>query len=157
MQFIPMALSAVSQIASGYAAGAQADADANTARQNADIARQQTDATEEQNRRKTAMQRGDMRARSIETGFDASSGTLADLQIRSAAEMELDVLTSRYEGSLRALSFDNEAASAKARGKSARRSGYLNAAGSIMGSMGNYMGSPRIGPLAPVENKDLRG
>lgn len=153
MEFIPMAMQAVGAIYSGYSEGSAADAEAANARSNASMTRMQTSAQEDMQRRQMRMRAGESRAAAVESGFDPNSGSLGAMQAKTAAEMELDVLTARYEGELQALSFDNEAASHKSRAKAARRQAWLNAAGTVFGSAGNYAGRPRMGPPAPVESR----
>lgn len=156
MSFFQMAAAAVQAMGAIYQGNAQAagaEAAAGQAEANARITRQQSSANEDTRRRQSAMQMGDIRARAADSGFDPSSGSLATLQAKSAGEMELDILTKRYEDQLRAMSFDAEGASARTAAKSARRSGYLNAFATIMGSSANYMGAPRIGLPAPVESR----
>lgn len=156
MSFFQMAASAVQalgQIYQGNSAAAGQEGLAQQAEANARITRQQSGANEDTRRRQMALQMGDIRARAADSGFDPTSGSLATLQSSAAGEMELDILTKRYEDQLRALSFDAEGQSARSAAKSARRSGYLSAFGTIMGSAGNYMGQSRIGPPAPVESR----
>lgn len=150
-----MAVSAVSSIAQGQAAGAQANAAAANAADNARTARLQANAQEEIQRRQNALRMGEIRASAAESGFDPSSGSLLALQTKSAAEMELDALTTRYEGELQSISFQNQAASYRAEGKAARRTGYLNAFGTLTSAAAKEYARPRIGPPAPVTNRDL--
>lgn len=156
MSFFQMAATAVQAIGQVYQGNAQAagyEGAAGQAEANARITRQQSSANEDTRRRQVAVQMGEMRARAAESGFDPSSGSLLDLQANAAGEMELDVLTKRYEDTLRAMSFDAEASGYRRAAKGSRRSGYLNAFGTAMSSAGNYMGQPRIGPPAPVETR----
>lgn len=161
MQFIPMAAMAVQAIGSiyqGQAAGAQADAAASLAEQNARTARQQTAVREDLIRRENRRQLGEQRAAAAQSGFDPTSGSLAMLQGESAGALEYDALVARYQGTLQSLSLENDASGLRAQGKAARRTGYLNAAGSLLGgSMRDY---GRYGPgfsgtqsPAPVETR----
>jgi len=101
------------------------------------------------------MQLGTLRANAAQTGFDPSGPSLAGLQSRTAAQLELDALTGRYDGELQAISFDNEATSLRNRAKAQKRTGYMTAAGSLFNSAGNYFGAPRIGLPAPVESRNV--
>ena len=74
---------------------------------------------------------GEQRAAAAQSGFLSTEGSFAGLLGESKANTELDVLTSRYEGQLRALSFENDAASARAQAKQAKRQGWLNAASTL--------------------------
>lgn len=152
---IAAAAQAIGSIYAGNAAAAQSQAQANTAAANANAVRLQTNAREEAVRRRNAMQLGELRAAASQTGFDASSGSLADLQSRSSAQLELDALTERYNGELQSISLDNEAQSLRSQARAQRNSGYLSAAGAALGAVGNYMGQPRIGGPAPIVNRDV--
>lgn len=129
----------------GNAAAAQSTAAANAAAANAANTRLQTNAREEMQRRRNAMLLGELRAASAQTGFDPSSGTLASLQSSSAAQLELDALTERYNGELQAISFGNEATSLRSRAKAERNTGYITAAGSLLKAAGNYFGGAKMG------------
>lgn len=153
MMAVATAVQAVGAIYEGNAAAAQSQAAANTASANAQAVRLQANASEEAIRRRNALQLGEIRAGAAETGFDPSSGTLATLQSRSAAELELDALTERYNGQLRSISLENEAQSYRNRASAQRKTGYLTAAGSIFNAAGNYFGAPRLGLPAPVETR----
>lgn len=132
------ATQAVGSVYSGYAQGAQADAAANAAAQNAEIARQQSAVRETEIRRHNARTLGVQRAAAAQSGFDPNAGSLLALQADSAGAAEQDALTARYEGGLQALSFDGEAASARQSARFARRTGWLNAAGSLVGNAPEY-------------------
>ncbi len=153
MMAVSAGMQVLGSIYEGNAAAAQSTAAANSASSNADLARLQSNAREETQRRRNAMQLGDLRASAAQSGFDPSGGSFATLQAKSAAEMELDVLTNRYDSELQAISFDNEATNMRSRARAQKRTGYLNAAGSVFNSGANYFGAPRIGPPAPVENR----
>ena len=150
MAFAPIVaagVAAVSAIYQGNSQAAELESQADTAKVNARITRQKTDAAEEAQRRRMALERGNQRAAAAESGFDPSSGSLADLQVKSAGEMELDALTQRYEGTLKSISFENEAKQLRASASSARTTGYLTAAATLIGAAGggggeyNYRGT----------------
>ena len=144
MMAVAGGVQALGAIYDGNAAAAQSTAAANAAAANAHNARLQTDAREEQQRRRNAMLLGDLRAASAQTGFDPSSGTLSRLQSSSAAQLELDALTNRYSGELQAISLDNEAQTYRNRASAQRKTGYLTAAGSVLNAAGNYYGAPKL-------------
>lgn len=127
------AISAVGQLYQGFSQGRAYSAAADNANANARNTRLQSSANEDRERRAARMQQGSLRAAAAETGFDPSTGSLADLQARNAGELELDILTERYRGELSALSFENEARSLKSQARAARTSGVLSAAGTIFG------------------------
>jgi hypothetical protein len=150
------AASAFGSIYSGMQAGAEADAASQVAARNAENARLVANAREEQVRRRSKFALGEQRAAAASSGFDPSSGSMLDLQGDSAGQLELDALNTRYEGTLTALSFENEAAAMKRRARSSRTGGYLNAAGTLLGGLGRTYGQQRIGPPAPVSDLSFR-
>lgn len=137
------AAAAVSAVGAVYSANSQAAAmegEANQAKMNAKIASQQAGAREDMQRRENALRLGEQRAAFAQSGFDPSSGSALTLQGQSAANAELDALTTRYEGQLQALSFNTQANNLKRQASSTRSSGYLNAAGSLLGTVGKSYG-----------------
>lgn len=153
MAVMAAATAAVGNIYQGNSQAAAYETQAKRADQNAELVRLQTNAAEDTQRRSDAMQMGRIRASAVQSGFDPNSGSLADLQTRSAGELELDTLTQRYRGQLEAIGLEQDAASYRANASSARKTGYLNAFGSIMSATSNYVGGSRIGPPAPVETR----
>ncbi len=142
--WIPAVIAAVGKIFASNSEAAAMEGQANIARQNAQIERQQANAREEQLRRNTALALGEQRASAAQSGFDSSIGSFADLQGESAGNAELDALTTRYEGQLQSLSFENEAAALKRNAKTARRQGYLNAFGTLASAGLNYGGALKM-------------
>lgn len=129
--FIPMALNVVSTIAGGAQKAGKYDDLRRQAEENASITRRQYDAAEETQRRRMAVELGNQRAAAAESGF-TMGGSMGVLLAKNAGEMELDVLTQRYEGMLKALSFDREAAKYEASAKSARRGALFSSASSLL-------------------------
>lgn len=114
--------------------------------QNAGIEREQANAREEAQRREARMILGSQRAALSQAGI-GMGGSAADVMQQSATDAELDALTLRYEGDMRArglmIGAEQEryqGAVAGANASAARRSGYMQAAGSILAGTGNYMG-----------------
>lgn len=153
MMIASTAMQFVGNIYQGEANAKAENSAGDIAQINARNARLQANAREETQRRHNALQMGNIRAGAAESGFDPSSGSLAALQTHSASEMELDALTTRYEGQLQSISFENEAAGHRASAKNARTTGVLNAFGSLFSNGANYFGAPRVGPPAPVETR----
>lgn len=156
MSFFPMAaavLASVGQVYQGNAQAAAYEGQAQTAELNARLTRQQGSAAEAAQRRQNAQRMGEVRALAAEGGFDPNSGSLNDLQTKTAAELELDVLTNRYRTQLEAIGLENDAANLRANAKTSRRSGYLNAAGTLMSTAARYGGGPRLDGGAPVETR----
>jgi hypothetical protein len=153
IQMAAAGLQAIGQMAQGESQGRALNQQGDLAVANAANTRAATYANEDTQRRQNAVRMGEVRASAAQSGFDASAGSLATLQTKSAGELELDALTNRYKGQLQAMSFDNEAASLRYGAKASRRQGYLNAAGTLTASAGQAFGAPRIGGLAPVETR----
>lgn len=128
---LPIVAMAGMQLLSARSSSQQADYAAEQADANAAATRAQTAAREDIMRRQMGLALGEQRAAAAQSGFLSTEGSFAGLLSESKANTELDVLTSRYEGQLRALSFENEAASARAQAKQAKRQGWLNAASTL--------------------------
>lgn len=147
------AMQFVGHVYQGEAEGSRMNSAADVAAMNSKQALLVANAREENLRRTNAARLGEIRASAAQSGFDASTGSLADLQVQSSKEMELDALTQRYEGVMQSIGFKNEESQLRAGAKNARKTGYLNAFGSLMQNGANYFGQPRIGPPAPVETR----
>jgi hypothetical protein len=63
----------------------------------------------------------------------------------SANNAELDALLIHHEGELRARSYNNEATLERARGSSAKTSGYFSAAGTLGVGVGGRVPPPKTG------------
>lgn len=126
------AASAASAISSARAASKEASTGAQIAANNAALSRQRGNAAEELTRRRTSRILGEQRASVAQSGFDPNSGSALELQEESSGNAELDALTARYEGNLRALSFEQESANMKTRARSAMNQGYVSAAGALL-------------------------
>jgi hypothetical protein len=151
MSAIGAAVLAASAIYRGQVAKSEANAQANIADQNARTARLQAGVREDLIRRQNRAKLGEQRAAVEQSGFDPNTGSLLELQGDSAAAGEFDALTTRYEGALQALSFSTQADSLRRSGKAAARTGFLNAAGTLLSSFGSKYGGG--GNMAPVETR----
>lgn len=100
--------------------------------QQANVARMQSSANEDTLRRRMSANLGEMRATAAESGFDPSAGSLRDIQVRSAGEMELDVLTERYKRELQAIGLQNEAESLRTSAKNTMKQARVSAFMSMM-------------------------
>lgn len=114
--------------------------------QNAGIERSQANQREEAQRREARMILGSQRAALSQAGI-GSGGSAADVMQQSATNAELDALTLRYEGDMRSrglmIGAEQERYQGRVAGmnsKAAVKQGYMQAAGSILGGTGNYMG-----------------
>lgn len=140
MAIIAAGSMAVGKIIEGQAAGSAADANARIAGQNRDIAIQQGDARELAQRRESARFLGEQTASIAQAGVDPSSGSALRVQEESAVRAELDALNIRYGARMQAFGFEREAALERARGKQARRSGYLSAVTTMLGGASQAYG-----------------
>jgi len=135
-----------------YKANAQADDyNAQVAATNAATARQQAGVREEAQRRQARQILGEQRAALSQAGIGLS-GSAADVYGQSAANAELDALNIRYEGELDARGLLAGSELDKYQGKvagmnakSAKRSGYLDTASSLLSggakAYGTYKGA----------------
>jgi len=71
------------------------------------------------------------RASALANGFE-QSGSVVDVLNQAARGDELDALTAVYDGSVAAAGLKSEAALNRARGRSAKRAGYMGAASSLL-------------------------
>ena len=145
------AMSAVGAIQQGMAAQAQAKAAQGAAEYNATIKRQQAaselqqaNAREEQQRRGTRQVLGQQRAALAQAGI-GMGGSALDIEEQSADRAELDALTMRYEGDLRAKGLlaaaegaEYEGRAAISAGKNAMTGAYLSAGASLLSAAGSY-------------------
>lgn len=132
------AMSAIGAITQANNAKAAADYNAAVMEQNAGIERQQAGQREEAQRRQARMVLGEQRAAFSQAGTGLG-GSAADIMAESATNAELDALTLRYEGDLRARGLMAQAEAERFQGRSARTAGYLSAAGTVLGGVGGYM------------------
>ena len=142
--FIPYIVGAAGAL---YSANQKSVADEHRGKideQNARLTLQQTSVAEDSQRRQMAQNLGTLRASAVQSGFDANTGSLATLQIKSAGEMELDVLTNRYRGQLEAIGLQTDAATSRMNAKNSMRSGYLSAAGTLASGYSNYLQGSKI-------------
>jgi hypothetical protein len=115
------------------------------AAQNARMERQQAGAREEAQRRQAGQVLGAQRAAFAQAGV-GMGGTAADVMAQSLVNAELDALTLRYEGEMRARGMEiestqamSEAAALGAAASGARRQGLMRAGGTVLGGIGRYM------------------
>jgi len=147
--FIPAIVGAGVAIVGGMQKNKQAQGAAAAMEANARSTRQGAAAEEEAQRRQNAMAMGEVRASAAQSGFDPNTGSLAALQFKTAGELELEALTTRYRGELQAIGFDYDARATRASGKVAQSQGYLNAFSTLAsGAVSSYLNSSQIKPYA---------
>ena len=153
LMLVSAGVSAMGSIQEGQAAKAQADAQAKASEYNAavtriqaDVARQQAGAREEQQRRGARQVMGRQRAAIAQSGV-GFIGSALDIAEQSAAAAELDALTMRYEGELAARGLLAQAEGdlygakvQRAAGKQAQTAGYLQAGSTLLTGYGKYKG-----------------
>lgn len=120
----------------GYAAAGASDYNAQMAESNAVQAKLQ--AAEEERRQRVISRKalGDMR-----TGYAASGitmeGSALDVLTESAAAAEMDALTIRHSGEVKATAYKNEAALERYKAKYQRKAAQLGAASSLLSTGGS--------------------
>lgn len=118
------------------------------ARQNAVIAQQQGVAAVEAQQRMAARRIGSMVANYGASGVQTDAGSPLDVLADSAAMATLDKLTLEYNYKLRAMGFEQQAATDLMGAKAARTSGYINAGTAIAGQF-SFGGPSGGGSSAP--------
>ena len=151
---VAAAVQAVGQISAGnaqaksYKAQAQAyDYNAKVQRDNAARVAMEYSLREDQERRRQAIYLGKQRGAIAESNI-GFAGTALDLEEQSLINAEMDNLTLRYEGSTQRTALLNDAqldefnaGVSRMNAKQARRQGYMNALGTILGGAGRYYSS----------------
>ena len=129
---------------SGSAEKAAADEEAAIMRRNAVAIRQQTVQNEEALRRKQASFLAEQRAAMVQSGFDSDTGTNRDIAYQSETLAELDAMTMRYEGEMRALGIQTAAGQREAEGKASRTASFIGAGGALLSGYGDYAKSSGV-------------
>jgi len=128
-----LGLSSYGSLQEGYARGNAAEFNANVARQNAELTRQQTIEDERRFRVQTRKALG-----GLKTAYSASGvtqgGSVLDVLQESAANAELDALTMRHAGETKRIGFLNEAMLQDYAAKYAIKGAKINAAASLLKS-----------------------
>jgi hypothetical protein len=143
-------LSALSSIASGNQANANARYQAELYQRQADRERQLAALDETEYRRRGSALLASQRARLGDAGVDFT-GTALDLSDATAAELELQALKIRSGGLAKADDLDSQAALTRYGGVAAQRRGYLNALDSTVNGLDGLL-VPRRSSLS-----DTRG
>lgn len=125
-------VAAVGAIAAGNAQKNAMEYQAEVDEQNAKLAVRHAGRNEERQRMAARQFQGRQLAAIGESGTTLS-GSAADIFRESLFSAEMDALNIRYEGELGRTSAVNSATAARYSGKTAQRSGYLSAAGSLVG------------------------
>lgn len=149
-------IGALGSIQQGFAQQQQAEYNAGVAEANATAARQQAALDESTSRRRSSLVLGTIRARAAANSGDVG-GSALDVLSQSAGEAELEALTLRYAGEVRARQSESEAALYRTRGRSAVIGGFVGAGEALLragayglhgGGAGGGAGDSAIPPLA---------
>jgi hypothetical protein len=146
------AVSGAGALASGISQSSQQSQQAAILNRNAALSDQQATQVyaqgverEQEQRAQAGQQLGAQRAAVAQSGFDASSGSMLDVQTQSAQTAELDALQLRYQGILQGQSLEDQATQqryqasvAKANSKTALATGVLSAAGAALSGYASY-------------------
>jgi hypothetical protein len=131
-------LNTFGSISQGNTAKAAGDYNANIAEAEANQVEQQTAEDERRFRLQTKKELGAIRAGYGASGV-TSEGSPEEILAESAAAAELDALTLRYKGAVKAKSLRDEARLQRFYGKQGRIAGYLGAGGSALSTTGNIL------------------
>lgn len=121
----------------------QADYDAQVAEQNRRIVLQQSGAAEEMQRRRSRAMLSEQVAGVAESGL-GMTGSALDLYNSSVQQAELDAMTVRYDGELRAAGLTQQAEQARTASKSAKSYGRTALLTGILGAGADMAGGAAI-------------
>jgi hypothetical protein len=124
-------IGAYGDLASGYAAAAASDYNAELAENNADITEAKAVEDERKARIIARKSLGSMRANFASSGFTLEGSALDVLQ-ESAANAELDALNIKYAGEAKAAAFRGEAAIERFKAKEQRKGAKIGAASTLL-------------------------
>jgi hypothetical protein len=140
---IGLIVSAVSAVAGAVSAMDAADAQKQALDYNADVMDAQAQSEREaaafaetQQREQAAKLRARQRVAYASSGIDLSEGTPLEVLGQQAGEMEMDALTIRYNGEIKAKQSESQAAIYRMQGAQAQRAGFANAGSSLLTGLG---------------------
>lgn len=139
------AVSAYGAVRAGQAQSAQAKYSSRLAQQNADAARQQGAAAAAAQHRDAIRKLGLMQANYGASGVDQSTGSPLEVFSDAVGQSTLDNLNTKYNYQLKALGYQNSATLDSMAASEATTSGYLSAAGSLLGAASDAYGRNRGG------------
>lgn len=125
-------ISALGQRAAGQYERAVGDRNAAIARTKAELALQDGGVEEEAYRAKVRQALGSQAAAMAASGFQAGTGTFADLQTETAKFGEIDAGNIRVNAARAAWGLEAEADEFSARGRMAQKAGNLNSMGTLL-------------------------
>lgn len=121
----------------GEAQKAAADYNAKVLEAQAQSEREAAAFEETQQREKAAKMRARQRVAYLASGVDLSEGTPLEVLGQQAGEMEMDALTIRYNGEIKAKQSESQAAIYRMQGAQAKKAGYTNAGSSLLTGVGS--------------------
>lgn len=137
MGLIGAAVSAVGNYRQGKTARAAAEYNAAVARQNAEIAREQTRRQIQQADREAYLRLGRIRAAQGKSG-GAMEGSVLDILADTAAQNEIERQDIAYRGALGERGYLQSADLEQFEGRTAERQGYLRAGAELLGGGANF-------------------
>lgn len=137
MTIASTAIQALGAIQQGKEAQSAKDRNAQVMETNAANERSASNQREEAQRRQARMVLGQQRAAFAQSGTGIE-GSAADVMQQSAADAELDALTMRYEGDMRASGLMAQAEMERYEGRQARKEGKAQAIRTILSGAAKY-------------------
>ena len=141
---IGLIFSVISTVVSAMSAMNAADAQKQALDYNADVMDAQAQSereaaafSETQQREQAAKLRARQRVAYASSGIDLSEGTPLEVLGQQAGEMEMDALTIRYNGEVKAKQSESQAAIYRMQGVQAQRAGFANAGSSLLTGLGS--------------------
>jgi hypothetical protein len=135
--------SVISTVVSAISAQNAADAQKQALDYNADVMDAQAQSEREaaafaetQQREQAAKLRARQRVAYASSGIDLSEGTPLEVLGQQAGEMEMDALTIRYNGEVKAKQSESQAAIYRMQGAQAKKAGVANAGSSLLTGLG---------------------
>lgn len=141
LPFIQMGMQAFGSLSASNAKVAAGNQNAAMADDAAAATLAQAGQQELAQRRRAAVDLGRQRAAGAQSGFDMTSGTLADLYQQSAMNAELDALNIRYEGVQKAAGFTTQGNIDRLNAARTKGMAALTAGSQALSSYGSYLGS----------------
>lgn len=139
LMLVSSGVKAVGSIAGAQSQAKGMKAEASIADANARATGQQYAQREDQVRREARQKMGAMAAGIAESGTGFTGSNL-DLLRQDGALAELDALNTRYEGSVKATSYRNQATGLRKQASATLTAGWIGAATEALGAGANYFG-----------------
>lgn len=145
MMIASAVVSAAGAMSQAHAASAASNYNAQIATQNASAAAAQGQAASEAQARDSQRKIGSAIAAYGAAGVEAGAGSPSDVLADSSRQATLDNLSTQYNYKLKGLGYTDQAALDKSNASNATTSGYLSAAGSLIGGASKAYGMQQGG------------